>query len=113
MTLLSYLEAQGFDGTPRYLGVDERRRQVFSYLEGDVPAELDAELSDEALVEAARLIRRFHDATAGSALAGEHETVCHEVTHDPVARWTRRLSVPSAFGPRRCVQQGAEGRGRV
>jgi aminoglycoside phosphotransferase (APT) family kinase protein len=75
--LLSYLEAQDFDGAPRFLGVDERGRQVFSYLEGDVPAELDAELPDEALVEAARLIRRFHDATAGSALAGEHETVCH------------------------------------
>jgi hypothetical protein len=75
--LLCYLEAHGFDGAPRYLGVDECGRQVFSYLEGDVPSELDAQLSDEVLVEAASLIRRFHDATAGSALAGEHETVCH------------------------------------
>jgi Ser/Thr protein kinase RdoA (MazF antagonist) len=75
--LLSYLEAHGFDGAPRYLGVDECGRQVFSYLEGDVPSELDAELSDEVLVEAARLIRRFHDATVGSDLADEHETVCH------------------------------------
>jgi hypothetical protein len=75
--LLSYLEAQGFDGAPRYLGVDDQGRETFSYLEGDVPSELDPELSDEALIEAARLIRRFHDATAASALAGEHETVCH------------------------------------
>ena len=75
--LLSHLNAHGFDGAPRYLGVDERGREMFSYLEGEVPAELDAELSDEALVTAARLIRRFHDATAGSPLAGEHETVCH------------------------------------
>jgi hypothetical protein len=50
---------------------------MFSYLEGEVPAELAADLSDETLVTAARLIRRFHDATAGSPLAGEHETVCH------------------------------------
>jgi serine/threonine protein kinase len=42
-----------------------------------VPAELAASISDEALVAAAHLIRRFHDATTGSALAGEHETVCH------------------------------------
>jgi serine/threonine protein kinase len=75
--LLSYLEAQGFEGAPRYLGRDEQGREMFGYLEGDVPAELDAELPDAALVEAARLIRRFHDATAGSALAGELETVCH------------------------------------
>ena len=26
---------------------------------------------------AARLLRRLHDATAGSSLAGDHETVCH------------------------------------
>jgi serine/threonine protein kinase len=75
--LLSYLEAQGFDGPPRYLGLDDQGRETFSYLEGEVPSELEPELSDEALLEAARLIRRFHDATNGSALAGEHETVCH------------------------------------
>jgi tRNA A-37 threonylcarbamoyl transferase component Bud32 len=75
--LLSYFEAQGFDGAPRYLGVDDRGREIFSYLEGEVPSELNPELSDEVLVEAARLIRRFHDATAGSPLAGENETVCH------------------------------------
>ncbi len=75
--LLSHLKTHGFDGAPRYLGVDERGREMFSYLEGEVPAELAADLSDEALVTAARLIRRFHDATAGSPLAGEHETVCH------------------------------------
>jgi len=50
---------------------------MFSYLEGDVPSELDAGFSDEVLLEAAGLIRRFHDATAGSALTGEHEIVCH------------------------------------
>jgi aminoglycoside phosphotransferase (APT) family kinase protein len=75
--LLSYLEAQGFDGAPRYLGVDDQGRETFSYLEGEVPSELEPELSDQALIDAARLIRRFHDATAGSALAGEQETVCH------------------------------------
>jgi len=75
--LLCSLEARGFDGAPRYLGVDEQGREMFSYLEGDVPSELDPAISDDALVAAAQLIRRFHDATAGSALAGEHETVCH------------------------------------
>ncbi|MEU6512405.1 phosphotransferase [Streptomyces sp. NPDC046942] len=33
--------------------------------------------SDESLVAVARLVREFHDLTAGTALAGEHEVVCH------------------------------------
>jgi tRNA A-37 threonylcarbamoyl transferase component Bud32 len=75
--LLSHLTAQGFGDAPRYLGADDRGREIFSYLEGEVPAELDAAISDEALVAAAHLIRRFHDATSGSPIAGKHETVCH------------------------------------
>ena len=74
--LLSYLDEQGFDGAPHSLGADELGRETFSYLAGEVPAEL-AGLPDEVLAKAARLIRRFHDATAGSPLAGDQETVCH------------------------------------
>ncbi|WUE60258.1 phosphotransferase [Streptomyces sp. NBC_00487] len=33
--------------------------------------------SDESLVAVARLVREFHDLTVGTALAGEHEVVCH------------------------------------
>lgn len=75
--LLSYLEEQGFDCAPRSLGADELGRETFSYLPGEVPAELDPDLSDEVLAKAARLIRRFHEATAASPLAGKRETVCH------------------------------------
>ena len=42
-----------------------------------VPDNLDAGLTDEQLADAARLLRRYHDATAGSALAGVEEVVCH------------------------------------
>src|SRR2546422_11379083 len=51
--------------------------EMLSLLEGDVPDELDAGYSDATLVAAARLIRRFHDATAGSPLAERCEVVCH------------------------------------
>lgn len=74
--LLRHLEVLGFDGAPRVLGVDERGREVLSFLNGWVPPNLD-HFSDEVLVAAARLLRRFHDATAGSVLAGEHDVVCH------------------------------------
>lgn len=75
--LLARLAELGLELAPRYLGVDEQGREMFSYLAGEVPAELDAGFDDTTLVAAARLIRRFHDATAGSALAGVREVVCH------------------------------------
>jgi Ser/Thr protein kinase RdoA (MazF antagonist) len=75
--LLVKLEETGFEAAPRYLGSDHAGRESFSFLPGDVPAELDASFDDETLATAARLIRRYHDATAGTELAGEHEVVCH------------------------------------
>lgn len=60
--LLLHLEQQGFDAAPRFLGVDSAGRRVLSYVSGEVPAEL-GHFEDEALVGAARLIRRYHDAT--------------------------------------------------
>jgi Ser/Thr protein kinase RdoA (MazF antagonist) len=75
--LLGRLEELGLELAPRYRGIDEQGREMFSFLEGDVPDELDAGYSDATLVAAARLIRRFHDATAGSPLAVGCEVVCH------------------------------------
>lgn len=76
-SLLTTLKQRGFDAAPRYLGSDEQGRDVFSFLAGDVPSELDAHMPDDTLAAAAHLIRRYHDATAGSPLAGDAEVVCH------------------------------------
>jgi aminoglycoside phosphotransferase (APT) family kinase protein len=76
--LLLHLERVGFGGAPRFLGVDERGRQILTYVEGEVVSETwTAVLPDARLVSAARLLRAFHDATAGSELAGDDEVVCH------------------------------------
>jgi aminoglycoside phosphotransferase (APT) family kinase protein len=75
--LLAHLHDQGFDAAPRYLGTDGQGREMFSFQPGEVPADLDATISDETLVSAARLIRLYHDATAHSDLAGTEEVVCH------------------------------------
>jgi Ser/Thr protein kinase RdoA (MazF antagonist) len=75
--LLELLEAVGVELAPHYVGVDEQGREMFSYLEGWVPDELDAGFADATLAAAARLIRRFHNATTGSPLAGSSEVVCH------------------------------------
>jgi hypothetical protein len=75
--LLLALEQAGFRGAPRFLGVDERGREILSFIEGVVPHDLDEGLTDEQLVAAAALLRRYHQATAGLALASGEECVCH------------------------------------
>lgn len=74
--LLRHLERRGFAGAPRFLGIDDRRREILSFVPGSVPAELGY-FSDEQLVAAARLLRALHDATMDSPLRSDHEIVCH------------------------------------
>jgi hypothetical protein len=64
--LLEHLERVGFDGAPRYLGIDDRGREVLSYISGEAAiAPLAAwALTDEALISVAELLRRYHDAVA-------------------------------------------------
>lgn len=46
-------------------------------MSGEVVAAAPAHLSDARLISAAQLIRGFHEATAGTSLAGGEEVVCH------------------------------------
>lgn len=59
-SLLRHLEEVGFEGSPRVLGIDDRGREILSYL----PTEPTWPYSEEALLLAGRLIRRLHDALA-------------------------------------------------
>jgi len=66
-SLLLHLEDVGFDGAPRFLGVDDRGRDVLSFIEGDVPLPPYPRwaLTDAALCDLGRLVRSFHEATTG------------------------------------------------
>lgn len=75
--VLCHLETVRFHGAPRALGFDADGREILSYIEGEVPDGSAARFSDARLYTAAALIRRFHDATAGTALADGGEVVCH------------------------------------
>ena len=78
--LLGLLEQAGFDGAPRYLGTDEQGREILSFIDGHVPWQPAQQVSartDASLAGAAILLRRWHDLTAGTALAGQAEVVCH------------------------------------
>ena len=65
--LLDHLAAVGFDGAPRFLGVDSHGREVLSFLPGTpvVPPYPDWALTDEALVSVAQLLGAYHRAVAG------------------------------------------------
>jgi Ser/Thr protein kinase RdoA (MazF antagonist) len=67
--LLEHLHGVGFRGAPRPLGLDERGREVLTYLPGVVPWPDDMHLvgPEERLRQVARLVREFHDAVAGFA----------------------------------------------
>jgi hypothetical protein len=78
--LLRFLEGRDWTGAPRYLGVDEQGRQILGFIEGIVPTGdvvPEAFKADESLSAVARMVREFHDLTAGSDLAGDEEVVCH------------------------------------
>jgi hypothetical protein len=65
--LLRHLEAVGFDGAPRFLGLDVLGREVLSYVPGRAitPPYPDWALTDAALTGVATLLRRYHVAVAG------------------------------------------------
>jgi len=90
--LLRHLETRGFMHAPRVLGVDERQREILSFVPGVViwPDHFDRVSSDEALRDVASIIRSFHDAVAdlprtgdeiwadnGRDPANSNEVVCH------------------------------------
>jgi len=62
--LLDHLERVGFRGAPRYLGIDDRNREVVSYVHGRavLPPYPAWALTDDALVSVAELMRAYHDA---------------------------------------------------
>ena len=74
--LLQAIATSGFTGAPRFIGVDDRQREVLSFLPGVVPSDLGA-FTDVQLDAAARLLRALHDATRDSDLRGTCEVVCH------------------------------------
>ncbi len=73
--VLRHLDAVGFDGSPRLLGIDEYGSELLTYITGETIDSSPFRLSDARLVSAVWLNRRFHDATAGTELAAAHEIV--------------------------------------
>lgn len=97
--LLDHLAARNFEGAPSFLGTDERGRDIFAFIDGEVPSEL-SHYDDETLRAAASLIRRFHDLSAElvatpAAQAVGIEVICHNDLSP--CNFVFRAGVPSAM----------------
>lgn len=62
-SFLSFMHENGFDHVPKPYGISESGMEMVSFVDGIVnngslPKEI---LTDEILVEAAKLLRRYHD----------------------------------------------------
>jgi hypothetical protein len=81
--LLDHLERAGFAGAPRYLGTDERGREVLSYVPGAAVLKPypDWALTDSALASVATLLRGYHDAVA------DFDSSAYEWAHPLPARF--------------------------
>ena len=64
--LLLHLESVGFDGAPRYLGIDDQGREVLTWIDGQVPLPPYPAwaMTDTALADLGLLLRGLHEATA-------------------------------------------------
>ena len=76
--LLCHLEHVGFDGAPRFIGIDELGREIISFLPG-LPVAGTSILTDGEIESGAILLRRYHDAAATlpADVLGRAETVVH------------------------------------
>jgi hypothetical protein len=89
-SLLLHFETVGFDGAPRFLGVDEQGREILSFVDGEA-ALAPIPSTDEILVELGRFLRRAHEAAAGFEpppdaawfSGGEGPLICHRDLYPP------------------------------
>lgn len=87
--LLLHLETKGFKGSPRFLGIDEKQREVTTFIEGATGIPVTLWQHDTAVIAAASLLRQYHDATVDFVPTGDtawayvypnaakHEVICH------------------------------------
>jgi len=81
--LLDHFEAAGFDGAPRFLGIDSEARAIFTYIDGFAPPHNGFELPEEGVAAGARLLRTVHDLTAGTRFALGSEVASHPNLSQP------------------------------
>ncbi|MBD7969542.1 phosphotransferase [Paenibacillus gallinarum] len=87
--LLQHLEDKGFHYAPKFLGIDEKGREILSFIEGEAGNYPIKEYmwSDETLTDIAKMLRLYHDSVkdfpfdpsweAIDHTPGPFEVICH------------------------------------
>jgi hypothetical protein len=103
--LLHFLEAAGFAGAPRVLGIDEQKREVLSFMPGETALRPwpFALLTNEGIAAVARFLRRYHAAVAAFTPSANAQW------YVPDARWEAGQIIRHGdFGPWNMIWQGDE-----
>ena len=74
-SFLKHLEKEQFPYSPRFLGIDDKGREILTFIEGDVPRGLV--FNNRQLISCIKILRELHDVASFSDLCGNQETICH------------------------------------
>ncbi|MEV0614493.1 phosphotransferase [Nonomuraea sp. NPDC050404] len=74
--VLTFLESVGYPYAPRHLGIDERGRDILTYIPG-VTTDHPGQRAPGAYAIGGRMLRALHEVTSGHALAAGQECVVH------------------------------------
>ncbi|MES1041082.1 aminoglycoside phosphotransferase family protein [Peribacillus simplex] len=75
--LLKHLENNGFSYAPKFLGIDEKRREILSFIEGEAGHYPLKEYmwSEDVLIEIAKMLRLYHDSVSDFSFDGSWESI--------------------------------------
>ncbi|MFY0783129.1 phosphotransferase [Peribacillus simplex] len=75
--LLKHLENEGFSYAPKFLGIDEKGREILSFIEGEAGNDPLKEYmwSNEVLKEIAKMLRLYHDAVSDFPLSDDWKPI--------------------------------------
>src|SRR5262249_48697941 len=93
--LLLHLEQGGFDGAPRFLGIDQKGREILSVIDRFAPQHNGFVLTEEAVRAGARLVRDVHNLTQDTPFAEGSEVAAHRNLSQP--NFVFRNMVPIAI----------------
>lgn len=75
--LLKHLENKGFSYAPKFLGIDEKGREILSFIEGEAGNDPLKEYmwSDDVLKDIAKMLRLYHDAVSDFPLSDDWKPI--------------------------------------